>query len=274
MFQLPTLPASIRVLPSTNTERLRELYPDLPKGPENCITCRGAGSFRWRDPETDEPADWKCSCDDQFLLHRHLLNSGVDKHYQRLFWADGTGVAPEVMDVIDDYIANHEAYVDSGIGLVLWGRYGTGKTMLSSLLLKSLLGKGVDGYFVTFHVMIDMFTAGWDRNELKVWFEHRIRNAGLLVIDDIGREHQGRNAVAETVMDHVLRGRVAADRPTIITSNRTPEELATLYSGNAVSLLSECSIMQQFTGTDYRPEHQGRKIAEAKARLVRPVTLG
>lgn len=273
MHELPALPRAIPILPTVDSERLRDLHPGLPVSPRDCVTCKGTGQFRWYD-EAGEPTDWKCNCEEQFILHRYLLASGVALHYQRLRWDDAEGVPNDVLDVIQDYIDNCDAYVQAGLGLVLWGRVGTGKTLLASLLLKSLLEKGVRGQFVTFHTMLDMFTAGWEQKEAKVWFEQRITHADVLVLDDIGREHEGRRtAIAESTLDHVLRSRVAADKPTIMTTNRSPDELGTLYSGNALSLLSESAIVKEFRGADFRPEHQTRKITEAKARLTRPIVL-
>lgn len=274
MLELPALPRTVKVLSSDDTERLRALYPDLPKGPGNCVTCKGRGQFRWRDEDWGDPVDWACSCEDQFLLNRWFLHSGIEIHYQRLFWADASGVREDVLDVVTDYIEHLDAYTTAGLGLLLWGRVGTGKTMLATLLMKSILEKGVDGYFATFHTLLDLFTAGWQADAQKAWFDRRLRNAGVLVIDDIGREYAGRSQVAETALDHVLRQRVAADRPTIITTNRAPDELATVYSGNALSLISESAIVKEFVGADYRPEHRQRKIDEAKAGLTRPLVFG
>lgn len=272
MPTLPALPTAVRVLPTAATERLRALYPDLPKTPAECPTCRGTGAFRWY--ADGQPADWACDCPGQFMLHRWLLNAGVEKHYQRLLWEDATGVPDAGMEVIADYIEHVEEYVAAGLGLVLWGTFGTGKTLMSTLLLKTVLGRGVDGFFTTMHTLLDRFTEGWGDDDARRWFDRKIRNAGLLVIDDMGREHQGRNTVAESTLDHVLRSRVGSDRPTIITTNKRPDELATIYAGQALSLLTESSIIAEFRGADYRPKHQVRKTTEAKLRLVRPISLG
>jgi DNA replication protein DnaC len=271
VLELPPLPSAVRVLRTDESDRLNALYTET-FSPRNCVTCSGRGTFRWLDP-AGEPADWKCSCEDQYLLYRWLLNAGIEKSYQRLSWTDATGISEPALDVAGDYVDNLSAYTATGVGLVFWGTFGTGKSMLAALLLKSLLVQGADGFFTTFHSLLDAFTEGWNQQEGKRWFEHRIRHAGVLVIDDIGREYGGRNAVAETALDHVLRARVAGERPTIITSNRSLEDMGVLYSGNALSLLSECSIVHQFTGADFRPQQRERKVAEAKLRLVRPITV-
>lgn len=266
MLQLPPLPLTVPIL-SKGEDIAR-----LPPMPTACITCRGKGSFRWLD-EANEPADWECSCEDQLKLYRWLQHSGIGLMYQRLRWRDGHGIDQAVLELVSDYVSNCEAYVSAGLGLVLWGKPGTGKTMISTLLMKQILEQGLDGHFATFAEVLDRFTAGWDKDTSKTWFDRRIRSAGVLVIDDIGKEHPGRNTVAITALDHVLRERVANDRPTIITSNMAMSEIGMVYSGNALSLLSECCQVQEFSGTDFRPAHQARKIHESLAGLVRPITL-
>lgn len=273
--QLSPNPAAVRILRTDETTRLRARYPDLPRTPRDCKTCRGTGTFRWyADGSRTEIADYECDCDEQFLLHRWLLNSGVELHYQRLAWTDAATVETAALDVAGDYINNVDHYIAAGLGLVFHGGYGTGKTLLSSLLLKSLLGRGVDGYFATFQDLLDTYTKGWRDDEQATWFDKRVRNAGILVIDDIGRENHNRSAVVESALDSVLRSRVSADRPTLITTNKSIEDIGTLYSGNAVSLLSESSLVYRFTGADFRPRLNDRNRTEAQNRLTRPLVLG
>lgn len=273
--QLDPNPPSVRTLQTPETNRLELLYPDLPKSPRNCKTCRGAKTFRWYSlDEPPEVVTYDCNCTQQFVLHRWLLNSGVDLAYQRMSWRDATGVPKSVRVKILEYIGEADRMVPNGIGLLLLGTPGTGKTMLSTLILKDLLSQGYKGFFTTFHTLLDYFTAGWTSPELKAWFDGKVRNAGVLVIDDMGREHKGRIEIAQSTLDYVLRARVASSRPTILTSNLSLEQIGELYSRNALSLISESAITIDFVGEDYRPTQKSSRIEEARQGLTRPLVLG
>jgi DNA replication protein DnaC len=272
MLALEPNPPAVRPVTDVQLARLKEIYPDSARALAKCVTCRNEGVFRWRGPD-GEPVDYACDCKGQLELHLWLLDAGLDLRYQRLSWDDVTGVDRDVTKAVHDYMINAEAYAGSGIGLVLYGMRGNGKTLLSTLLLKSLMGGGRSGYFTTFQNMLDLYTSGWRSPEEKAWFDKAVRHTGVLVVDDMGRENDGRFKVAEEAFDHVLRARVAADRPTIVTSNKTLDELGQLYSLNALSLLDESTVKIEFSGEDFRPQQQTRRMEEAKLGLRRPVVL-
>jgi DNA replication protein DnaC len=173
-----------------------------------------------------------------------------------------------------DYAENASAYVNSGLGLLLHGDKGTGKTLLISLLLKKLLAEGFDVQFVTFQELIDMYTQGWRDSREKAWFDKRVKNAGVLGIDDVGRENKGRLEIVEAMFDHIIRARVSSARPTLITTNRSLDEFLTFYQSNVMSLLDEGTIKFQFTGEDYRPKLNDKRIEEARLGITRPIVLG
>ena len=108
--------------------------------------------------------------------------------------------------------------------------------------------------------MIDTYTGGWNSQDEKAWFHRRIKNAGVLVVDDVGREYQGRakNGLPESTFDEVLRHRVAAGTPTFISSNKDMKQLQEGYGGNVMSLLHERSTTYRFTGLDYRDQARMR----------------
>lgn len=267
-------PSAVRAIRDADLARLVEIYPELPKVLGRCLTCHGREVFRWRD-EDGELAEYACPCAEQLLLHLWLLNAGLDLRYQKLSWSDATGVDERVVGAVMDYADNAESYASNGIGMVLHGMRGNGKTMIATLLLKKLMASGYDGFFTTFQGLLDLYTKSWGKGapEHQEWFDRRVKNAGVLIVDDMGREHGGRLQVAEAAFDDVLRTRVMGDRPTILTSNRSIKELGELYSLNALSLLDEVSLVVEFGGEDYRPRQREIRITEAQLQLTRPIVV-
>jgi DNA replication protein DnaC len=295
MYEMEPLPSGVRLLSDAESERLRRLHPDLPPSPEQCVTCRGKQQFLWWNEDRSEPVEWKCNCPDQWVLHRFLLNSGIGIWYQRLSWGD-VHTEPGVMEAVQSYQEHLEGYIAAGIGLIFHGLKGTGKTLLLTLLLKQMLGMGLDGYFTTFANLTSTFAESTfgDDEEAKVWFQRRIHHAKVLVVDDVGQEFRtqrmvslaeaekygtqpGRahfsSSVAGAAFDSVLRDRVASARPTFFSTNYTLEELEKAYESNIISLLCECSATYQFTGADYRRITDQRN-EEVQQGLTRPLVIG
>lgn len=287
MSQLPPLAAAVRTLSNEELDRLRKLYPGLPRNPEQCVTCGGGRdkTFLWWNDDRTEVVEYECPCVDQWVLHLFLLNSGVGKTYQGLSWDDAEGIEQGARDKVADWIAHSEGYIRAGCGLILHGTKGTGKTMLSALLLKELLVDGHDGYFTTFSEMLSTLMGGFSDADERVWFHSRIKNASVLVIDDLGREIRKRHAVkgeglvektspiAEAAIDQVLRHRTASSLPTIITTNLDLDELERDYGSNIISLLRERSVLYEFTGKDWRRDARLRLEDEVKRGLTRPVVV-
>jgi DNA replication protein DnaC len=275
--ELPPIPPQIRLLRNDEVERLRKRYPRLPSSPAHCPTCKGTGEFRWWVGRSEDRhvETYRCNCVDQWTLFLYLLNANIGPTYQRLSWAD-VATEPGAVEKVMDYLDNAAAYVQAGCGLILYGEMGTGKTLLETLMLKHLLGMGYDGYFTTFSEMIDTYTGGWHDAEEKAWFHRRIKNAQVLGMDDVGREYQGRkqSGLPESTFDEVLRHRVAASTPTIITTNLTLDRLQEGYGGNVMSLLHERSTTYRFTGSDFRDNARMRLDEEVRLGLTRPVMIG
>lgn len=288
---LPPLPRGVHTLTNEESSRLKAADPTLTAAPsqKHCVTCRGAGEFKWWSrgdgPKTVEA--YECPCRDQWLLHRFLLNSGLGLLYQRLGWDDATATQPNAIERVRDYIEHAEAYVANGVGMIFHGNVGSGKTLLATLLLKHLLGEGIDGYFTTMEAMSTMLTSSWHSEDERIYFFRKVKNAGLLVIDDPGQEHhqkvrkveEGKSAkastaVAETAINDVVRHRVSHSKPTIITTNLTIAKLEVDYGSNLISLLQERSVAVEFKVADFRDQSRVRLHEEIQQGLQRPLVIG
>jgi len=206
-------------------------------------------------------------------------------NYQRLTWADFAKPEKDVVDLVNRYNRNSAAFLRAGMGLVLTGPMGNGKSLLVNLLLKKYIAGGTDGYIVTFAELINYFAAGWRSDEDRAWFHRRIRGAGLLVVDDLGRERRPsfedattdtsprQHRLAEPLLDDVLRHRLSMDLPTFVTSNLETDEIPKLYGSNIGSLIEEKSITCRFSDADFRPRANARNTVEVESLLSRPISL-
>lgn len=276
-YELPPLSPKVRPLTTEQGRRLAATFPGLPTV-SNCVTCRGAGTFRWYAPGSRDTATigtYRCSCKDQFILHRRFLNSGIHENYQRLGWDDFLYLPDDALAAVVEYVENAAALVAAGFGMVIHGDKGNGKTLMSNLLVKALIAEGYDCYANTFSTMIDTFADGWRDKADREWFNQRVRNADVLLIDDLFRErNKGAGTVGENTLEETLRHRIARSKPTIVTMNPDPMEIERAYGSHTVSLLAERSTTYRFTGPDRRAEMNARFRQEVLSGLTRPIVVG
>lgn len=275
MKTLPPLPETLKKQTLTDPEwdYLLAQHPyGLPLTPDDCPTCKGAGQFlNLRDKEV-----YKCDCRTQWQIFMLLTYAGIAKRYQQYSWQDTENVNPDVLKSVLTYALTIEDFIAKGMGLLLFGdNKGTGKTLLATLVAKTAIAKGFTAVFVGYPDMIDMYSNTWggDKEERAI-FERRIRSVEVLVVDDVGREHANRSHTADVAFDTVLRARVAAMRPTIVTTNLSVAQLKTRYSENIVSLLDETARAYEVIGTDYRSRSRDALLDEIGSKAVRPVTFG
>ena len=255
-----------RHLSDEDAERLYSAHPRLARSHlDGCPTCGGVGTYNWKGEQT-------CDCEMQLQLHKHYLLANIGVLYQRLDWEDYDSTDnASVVSGTAEYLEAHQSMLRNGIGIIYQGPFGTGKSMLASLVAKESVKLGHVTFFTTFQGMVQMFTSGWTSTEDRRWFERRVVESDVLVLDDIGKEFRTKNNLAESLFDHVMRQRVFSGRVTIITTNDDEEELTKGYGAAVLSLLNERSMFMSLRGTDYRLTAKKRAVREALHGEQRPV---
>lgn len=280
LAQQPPLPDTLVRLSTEQSKRLNLTSArSWTNAKEKCLTCGKANdcTYKWYALDSRyerDIVDYQCDCVGQYRLYRWMSWAGIGLNYQRVDWNDAIGMkdSPALYAVID--YALHAAYhVNAGNNLILWSKQpGTGKTFLASMLAKRLLHAGVDVYFATLDEILTLYTAGWRSETEKAHFDERVRTCDVLFIDDIGREHPGRADVVISMLDGVVRHRLANCLPIVVTTNYQREEL-TAYGANLVSLLTERMIIQEVEGADKRPVMSARAVREHELGLTRPIVI-
>jgi DNA replication protein DnaC len=252
----------VTLITDAELDRLEATHPELKGG---CPTCKGKGYYKWQGTSHD------CDCVQQKYLYTRYIRAGIGLSYQRLTWGD---LGIEVPRRIAQYLDDAEEYIDRGIGLMISGTTGTGKTALAMLILKDLVKAGYDCAATTFAETVQSLIQSWSDDTEKKMFASRFMYSRVLVLDDLGKEFRNsfRNQLNPTTFDYILRTRVQESRPTILTTNMTFKEVLGDYGVAVLSLLAEQSIEIQLTGTDFRPTARDRAIAEVEAKERRPIT--
>lgn len=167
------------------------------------------------------------------------------------YYPDGAGTSPRkrmgsVLSYCKTYSSDFSRHSPS---LLLYGKTGLGKTHLSL----AVAGKAVEaGYGVIYSSAQNLFNKlekeKFGRSEGNT--EESILDCDLLIIDDLGAEFTTQFTVSS--LYNIINSRELEGKPTIISTNLTPEQLTNTYSERIASRILSNYVMLLFDGSDIR----------------------
>jgi len=109
--------------------------------------------------------------------------------------------------------------------LVLGGPSGSGKTHLAAAIVNERIRRGYPAFYITVPDLLDRIRASFktDSEMLYDEFFDRVRNAPLLVLDDLGV--QSATSWAKEKLDQLLTSRFNAELPTVIVTTTPVEQM-------------------------------------------------
>jgi DNA replication protein DnaC len=109
--------------------------------------------------------------------------------------------------------------------LVLGGPSGSGKTHLAAAIVNERIRRGYPAFYITVPDLLDRIRASFktDSEMLYDEFFDRVRNAPLLVLDDLGV--QSATSWAKEKLDQLLTSRFNAELPTVIVTITPVEQM-------------------------------------------------
>lgn len=158
------------------------------------------------------------------VSHANLIRSLIpDSFWDVSLEAIPDGIAYK--EIIRKYIENLDDHVRDGVGLVLAGPHGSGKTSAAVIIAKEVLARGGSCRFVTEDKLVGA-VINKEREDEDWTFERRVRETMMLVLDDLGMVPLSGGA---NIVERVMNERLQYARPTIITMNLGPGEFDSRY---------------------------------------------
>ncbi len=228
-----------------------------PKCVMSHCTCGGAAPYFYY--EDNEIRDCHCR---EIRMKIDRINgiynrSGIERKYRWRFFDSYdsiTRMSEEAKTAAYDLV---KKFPNVNKGLFLWGNPGTGKTLLSSILLtETIIRNAVEGRFIKisrtfFNRLRETFNEGSETYGDAGRILHELEDVDVLVIDDFGVQRDSPWEV-ETLYN-LVDARYEAEKFTIFTSNTDPfKTLKDLSGGRILSRIKEMCTIMEISGPDYR----------------------
>ena len=206
-----------------------------------------------------------CDCLKKALIRQSYQSSGIGKYLEsQTFDNFDVSLYPfgQVRDRMASVLSRAKSYAagfspEESSSLIFMGGTGLGKTHISSAIAKCVLDKGYSVFYNSAQNIISTFERERFTREGEGLESDKFFDTDLLIIDDLGAEMPGKSSVSSFYT--VINTRMIASKPTIISTNLTPQQLQSNYDERIVSrILGEYSVFL-FEGTDIRRVKREKK---------------
>lgn len=156
------------------------------------------------------------------------------------------------------YVKSFRKMRKNGIGMIMYGTVGTGKTFYAACIANALINKGVRVKVTTLSKIIG--GAFGDDN-----WRAKLNRYQLLILDDLGAERQTDYALE--IAHAVIDDRVTSGLPLIVTTNLSEEDMMSVENLTLKRVydrvLAACPIDIVLTGASRRMETRVDRRSEA-----------
>lgn len=175
------------------------------------------------------------------------------------------------VEIVEEYLKELHEEPLSPQGLTFTGPTGVGKTHLACVVLKEAKAAGLRIECLTMSMYIQMnhdlfdakmlIQAGWDDRAGEYLEQSRRLRAAqgrlkkstqMLLLDDIGREHESGSGWSNEQLFDLLRNRYFRKLPTIFTTNWKLGGLQERYGEGFSSVLQQATQIVNLNAEDYR----------------------
>ncbi len=175
-----------------------------------------------------------------------------------------------------EYCEDWQEVKKEGLGFLFYGGVGVGKSYLSFCIANYLINRFVPVIAISSIGLINKVYEGYSKfgAEGEAEVVRSLNNADLLVLDDLGAEHEGKGGKEKQIIYSVIDSRIRNNKPTIITTNLSlPQLKQKLTASDGINrtydrLIPSCTPME-FKGESKRIETARKKQDMVKELLRR-----
>ena len=215
-----------------------------------------------------------CPCYKQALSEQYLAQSGMEKLFAKcsfaafdlsLYPTEGDGdISPrdkmkKILAFAKNYVKN---FGDNAQNLLFVGEPGCGKTFLSVCIGCELIRSGKFVLYAPVQDLLADFEAATFKNKESTMPTEEYLDADLLIIDDLGTEFY--SSFVESTLYSVINTRLTRKKPTVISTNLTPDERDECYASRLNSRLNYSFANVPFPAANLRAETLKRRAAKGK----------
>lgn len=133
------------------------------------------------------------------------------------------------------------------------GNTGTGKTRAMYALLKVAIANGFSGLVIDFGQLCRRIRTAFDTKTPEQQLRDKYLNLDILFLDDLGLKSTATDYEYDVFYD-ILDGRISNQLATVISSNKTPAQIAESFDKRIASRLNLFRVVE-FRGFDRRIKH-------------------
>jgi DNA replication protein DnaC len=233
----------------------------------SCANCADTGYILGANPIV------ACACLKQKLIDEYyslsnmrevLRDENFDNFDIRLFSEkiiENEGLSPRSCMEINYKMAISfvQKFDDEFANLLLYGETGLGKTFICHCIAKDLLDIGKTVLYLTVPRLCKVIeNSRFNRDSLDSPDEmlNAVDTVDLLILDDLGTEVP--TVITSAALFDIINQRLLTRKPTVISTNLSPNDLATIYSERMVSRFLGNYQMIKFFGEDIRTKKKYR----------------
>ena len=200
----------------------------------------------------------------------------MDKQFEQCtfenFEVDETN--KQFFNIAKKYVERFENMKKENIGLLLFGPPGTGKTFIAFCIANALIDKLVPVIAISSIGLLNKIKDSYRRygSEGEIEIINNLKNASLLVLDDLGAENS--TDWAKEKIYEIIDSRYRDKKPIIITTNLSLEQLKEKMAGEDRVYRTYDRLIEMCTPIEIKGTARRIKTAKAKQNLLKDLLGG